>query len=58
VHIVYVLLYIVAVGAFVIGGIESLRTTPMTRKGAMPWLFVGLLAWVLVQALMYWGVGS
>ena len=57
-HTVDFLLYIVAVGAFAFGLIESLRTAPITKRGATPWLFVGLLAWVLIAALNFWGVGS
>jgi hypothetical protein len=55
-HTIDILLYIVAVGAFVIGFFESVRAKPFTTHGPLPWLFVGLLAWVLVVALPTWGV--
>ena len=55
-HTIDVLLYIVAVASFVIGAIESLRAKPFTTIQTTFWLFLGLLAWVLVLALPLWGV--
>jgi hypothetical protein len=55
-HTIDVLLYIVAVAAFVIGAIESIRAKPLTTVQTMFWLYLGLLAWVLVTALPLWGV--
>lgn len=55
-HTIDVILYIIAVAAFGIGLIDTIRTTPMTKLGAMFWLFLGLLAWVLVPAFATWGV--
>ena len=55
-HTVDVILYIIAVAAFALGVIETIKMTPLTKLGAMLWLFIGLLAWVLIPALVVWGV--
>jgi hypothetical protein len=56
VHTLDVILYIIAVACFAFGAVECVRTTPFTRLNIMIWLFIGLLAWVLVPALSTWGV--
>jgi hypothetical protein len=55
-HLIDVLLYIIAVACFAFGAVECIRTQPFTKLNVMIWLFIGLLAWVLVPALTLWGV--